>query len=441
MKKIISALIVFAMLCTALIAAIPASAATIDDSELKSLIKEVEELFEEDYEERSWRSLSTALAAAKTALSSAANQAEIDKAKDTLKREKEDLDHIPVSLEMLGEKIDDVETLVEKLVETEFTADNWQALRTALAAAKTAYDEDIDQNSKIADEYWALMDAFRVIKGELLEMLKKLMEDADRINNENDYAKKHNKQVGDYTVDTWALFETAYATAKENVESDDAEKFNASKVELTAAIKALVPIAVPDAAKQKVAELLDLADVLIPTDWSDSAWGMVELKVKQAKDAAKDPRVSVYLRAGNELETALKNLTNKDKTSKEVLPVRPVVDVAYLVELIEHVKTLKEADYTPESWKSLANALKEAELIVDNPRKAERVRATYEKLNKLRKDLVAVTPDPDESNSEDADNGADDEAGGCGGFVATTAVVMTSVLALGAAVVVKKKED
>ena len=69
---------------------------------------------------------------------------------------------------------------------------------------------------------------------------------------------------------------------------------------------------------------------------------------------------------------------------------------------------------------------------------------------------VEKTPEPTESESEtqgaterptedskatDKVTEPEEEKKGCGGVIATTAVVMTSVLALGAAFVAKKKED
>ena len=178
---------------------------------------------------------------------------------------------------------------------------------------------------------------------------------------------------------------------------------------------------------------------------------MLEIKVKQAMDAPNDPRVSTWVKAATELETALKNLTNKDKTSKEVLPDYPVGDTGYLQEYIDWCDdSLVEAKYTAESWKLFNTAYLRAKEVVANPRKAENVKSAWTNLKAAKEKLVedpnaqVVPAETDAPAATEATNNTtttDIVEVGCGGFIATTAVVMTSVLALGAAVVAKKKED
>ena len=94
------------------------------------------------------------------------------------------------------------------------------------------------------------------------------------------YAKKSGK-TEDYTDATLVPFREALKKARENVKKNDIELFNASIAELEAAIKALVPHPAPTDMINKCKELMELAKVLIPEQWPDAAWGMVDMKMKQ----------------------------------------------------------------------------------------------------------------------------------------------------------------
>ena len=443
MKKIVSALIICAMLCATFMAAIPAFAAT-DTAALNTLIKEVEVLYKEDFSAETWATLETALAAAKEALN-ATEQTAVDNAKSNLEAAKKGLKDAKVTRDMLKEKLDEAAALVKE----NYTKATWDTLQLAVEKAQEAYDLNSNLEIKIKSQFVALRDALRVMKYETAG-LDAVIAKANTILEENTFAEK----LGfgsDYTAATLDVFKAALTTAKTNVKSNDLEKINASITELNAAIEQLVANPAPQSMIDKAAALLDLADCLIATDWSDSAWGMVEIKVKQAKDAPNDPRVSVWVKAATELETALKNLTNKDKTSKEVLPDYPVVDTGYLDDLIKWCDdSLVEANYTAESWKIFNTAYLRAKEVSANPRKADNVYSAWSNL-KAAKDKLVIDPNAKVDAPAETQAPAATEANnatttdvvevGCGGFIATTAVVMASVLALGAAVVAKKKED
>ena len=440
MKKIISALIVITMLCMALVAAVPAFAAeeTVDYSKLESLIKEFDSYYADDYTAETWAVLQEKLAAAKEALK-ATTQAEVNAAFDALDAAKKGLKGPDVTREMLKEQIDRATALVE----AEYTKATWDALKLALDAAEEIYGKQIAVSTLLEPKYTALKKALREMKYETAA-LQAVINKANAINEASIFAEKLNFGA-DYTEATLTPFRTALNTAKTNVKSNDLTKINASITELEAAMAALVTNPAPQSMKDKCAELLELADLLIPADWPDAAWGMVEKKVKQAQDAPNDPKVSTYVKAATELETALKNLTNDKKTSKEVLPDPPVVDTAYLQDLIKWCDdNLVETAYTADSWKLLKQNYERAKGVVENPKKAEYVKSAWAALKDAKDKLVPV--DPSVAATGDAatatPSGSEDIVEvGCGGVVGTTAVVLTAVLGLGAAVVAKKRED
>ena len=437
MKKIISALIVISMLCMALVAVVPASAAdAVDYSKLQSLIKEFDAYYEEDWTAETWATLQEKLTAAKAALS-ATTQDEVNAAFDALDLAKKGLKAPKVTRDMLKEKLDAAAVLVQE----QYTKETWDKLALALKDAQEIYDKGTTTSTLLEPKFTALRDALRAMKYDSAP-LQAVINKAAAIDEASTYAKKSGF-TEDYTDATLTPFRTALATAKTNVKSNDIEKFNTSITELEAAMKALVANPAPQSQITKCEELLDLADVLIKEDWSDSAWGMVEIKVKQAQDAKNDPKVSTYVKAASELETALKNLTNDKKTSKEVLPDRPVVDTGYLQDLIKYIDdNLVEANYTADSWKLLADNYARAKAVVENPRKASNVKSAWAALNDAREKLVPVDPSVGATGDAGGDATTDDVVEvGCGGVVATTAVVITAVLGLGAAVVAKKRED
>ena len=443
MKKIISALIVITMLCMALVAVVPtfaADAAEVDYSKLDSLIKEFNAYYEEDYTPETWAPLQEKLAAAKEALK-ATTQAEVNAAFDALDAAKKALKETKATRDLLKAKLDLAEAIIAN--QKDYTKTSFDALKLAYDTAKAEYDKGTSLSTLLQTPFTALKTALRGMKYETAP-LQTILNKANDINKMSDWAA--NLGFGeDYTKATLDPFRAAIATANTNIKSNDLEKINASIAELEATMAALVKNPAPKSQLDKCAELLDLADVLIATEWPDAAWGMVEMKVAQAKKATEASLVSECVKAASELETALKNLTNKDKPSKEVLPERPVVDTTILKELIAFIdENLVETNYTPESWKILADNYQRAKATIENPRKAENVQSVWAALNDARKKLVEIDPALRPTEAATTPAGGETEEiveVGCGGVIATTAVVMTSVLALGAAVVAKKRED
>ena len=447
MKKIISAFMILAMLLATLSMAIPTFAtSTVDLSDLQNLIKDVEAESEEKYTQETWEALMAELELAKAvAGEQAPTQEKVDAAEEALQAKYDAL--AEPTRDDLKAKID-----AGKVFENEgFSAETWKKFEEALEAAEDFYEKNTvitnQLKAKLKTVYHNLVKALKDMKYDVTE-LRALVDKGNALFEANKFAEKtpcsvdgkNYKTYGsDFEKATYDPFVAALTTAKENIKSNNLELITVSTKELGDAIAALKVLPVPQELVDRNAELLNLADLLIPTDWPDAAWGMVEQKVLQAKEVSKNVKISTYVKAITQLETALKNLTNDEKTSKDVLPEPPVVNTKDLDDLIKWCDdNLVESGYTADSWRVLSEALTKAKNVSADPKKAEYVQSAYDRLNNARKALVAVEGGA-AAGGDDA-NGEPTEVG-CGGAIGATVVVMSAALALGATVVLKKKED
>ncbi len=445
MKKIISAMIICAMLLATLLAVVPASAEgdpTRDD--LKALIDQAEALDSTKYTELSWKNVATALDQAKKIYDNAASPAPLIKI-------------------------------------------NYQQLETAVKALK------VD-----------LTDINAVIK------------------------KAESLTESDYTPESWTAFQAVLTQVKTDATSNDIPTIEAAIETLNGAMDtALVALPVDEAAVVELANLLKLASLLVPEDYSDSAWGMVSIKIDQANATIEKPTITGYAVAIQQLNTALCNLT-----PEKVLPIPAVPDVAVLEKIISYIDSnFAEDMFTAESWATLQEAyapavalrdaavkhaelrkqyddlykeyaklrdayieyaedienaqsryeealrdnnndetaadvvaaletLEEAKLlaaapkaardaaldavdavivqIVDVARKQEEVQPTYEALDLAREGMKWAEKPATEPTTETPTTGDDFEEVGCEGIIGATAVVITAVLGLGVTVLGKK---
>lgn len=439
MKKIISILMILAMLCATLATAIPTFAADVNTKDLEDLVEDAEDMEDNQYTEETWDALTASVTAAKAVLNDQyPTQDAIDAAKADLQAKIAAL--VKVTKEYLREYINNA-----KAIEKEgFSDESWKALQDAIEEAEE-YCTEGGSEREFYKRYAALRDAYKEMQYDTTD-LAKLISTANGLVDSSKYAEKTPCAVdgknaktygGDYTEATYATLTAALATAKENVKSNKLDLITASIAELDAAIKGLQPNAVPSELLSRLDDLVDLAEALQKTDWEDTAWRMVETKVKQAQNAPQNAKVSTYVKAVNELETALKLLTNEDKTKNDILPDIPTYKLEYLITWCED--NLTEATYTAETWAELSASLASAKEIAAAPTRVKDVNSAYDKLFAAKEALAIAENAASDNNGGSDDSTVDDT--GCGGTIAATAVVMTAVLGLGTAVVLKKKED
>ena len=125
-------------------------AGEINTANLEAAIAKAEALNKDEYTEASWEAMQNALATAKAALEAKESQTAVDSAAEALdsavaalvKADSEDQVK-EVSTDALEKAI----STAEGLKESDYTADSWKALQSALTSAKTALAEKKDQTS------------------------------------------------------------------------------------------------------------------------------------------------------------------------------------------------------------------------------------------------------------------------------------------------------
>ena len=176
-----------------------------------------------------------------------------------------------------------------------------------------------------------------------------------------------------YTAASWTAFVLARRDAYEVLNKDDAKQpeIDAAKDALQAALDGLTLKPSKNTLQRLVTDNESKVDDTTYTEESRNA-------LKTALDAAKevlakeDPTEEELSKATSDLDAAIKGLT----------PAGQTVNKDALNAAIGEAKKLTEADYTPESWKPFADALKAAEDVLS---KAD---ATQDEVNAAVKALT-----------------------------------------------------
>lgn len=320
---------------------------------------------------------------------------------------------------------------------TNYSKATWDHLQNTIKSAQEAYDNANASDLIINMQVSALKSAIAGLKVDTTA-IDVILAEIDAVKTASDDIKKMGYSQGDYTEASWATLQEAVTEAKTAIASNDIEVVKAGAVALQAAFDKLEYNPVPTDITKKLADLLDLYERLVPEDYSDSAWGMVVIKVEQAEATANDKRLSANVIAATQLETALKNLT-EDK----VLPTPPVLDCEYIDGLFAHIDSLPEDMFTPESWAELREAYDAAKKVRETAKQQSEINDASVKLYAAQEKLVlAPKPtetDPPATEAPVATQAPAEEPAGCGGTIAIGATVVVAVL--GTAIVLKKKEN
>lgn len=335
--------------------------------------------------------------------------------------------------ELLKEQID----IAEALTPEKYSASSWENLQKNLAAAKEAYANENAQELILNMQLGTLKDAIKSLKIDTTE-LDALLAKVDEMEKASNDVKRLGYEQGDFTDASWATFQEAVQAAKDAKATNDLDTITAGTAAFKAAMEKIEYNPIPADLSKKLADLLELADILIPEDYSDSAWGMVVLKVEQAETLKDDMRLSTQVKITNELDTALRNL-DPDKN----LPKPPVLDYEYIDGLFAHIDSFSPDMFTAESWAELKKVYDEVKKVRETSKKQAEINDAAVELYNAQKKLV-LAPKPVETDppaTEPAATTPADDAAGCGGFVATSVAVVAVVATLGTAVVLKKKEN
>ena len=285
---------------------------------------------------------------------------------------------------------DDLKTLidaVEALDETKYTKVTWDALKKPLDEAKKVYDDATQPAVMVKISYQQLESVYKALKVDTKE-IKALIEKAEDL------------VESDYTPESWTAFQAILDQVRIDSATNDVATIDAAIVTLTEALDtALVALPVEDSAVAELDELVKLAGLLVPTDYSDSAWGMVAMKLEQAAATKAKPTITGMQTAIQQLNTALCNLT-VDK----VLPIPAVPDITPLANILKYIdENFEESMFTAESWAALkgpydaAVALRDA--AVKHDELCNKYNDLYKAYTKARDGYIAYAEEIDKAQS------------------------------------------
>ena len=337
---------------------------------LKALIEEYKELKEADYTHETWVKYEEALEAANGIVADNSNktQAEVDAATDALKAAKEALVKAPVDPQLDKSKLQAAVDAAKAKDENAYTTASYNAMEKVLAEAEELLTNGKDQaaiDAKAKDLNDAV--AALVERGNT-DALKALIAEY----------KAEGLKEADYTTDSWKAYTDALTAAEKVVKDNsnlDQAAVDAAKKALEDAHTALVKV--EQINKEALKAAIDAAKAADANLYTTDSYKAMKTVLSDAEKVLKDSKdqteIDAAAKALNDAVTALVQRGNTDA----------------LKALIEEYKDLKEADYTADSWKEYADALKAAKAIVEDNSNSDQA-AVDAALNALRDARVAL---------------------------------------------------
>ena len=308
----------------------------IDYSALIEQIQRTEGLIETEYTTHSWQEMITYLGNAKDAQSST-DQETVDKAAADLKRSIDSLVRVTISVDY-SELLREI-ARAEVLVQSDYTADSWTKLQTALKAARSATTSTDQSVNNAAKNLKFAIDTL-VSAGSIV--------DYSELQNQIRRAEALNEK--DYTADSWATMTKALAEAKKATSSQDQWVVDAASAGLRQAIDRLV---------RKTEEVvidysllvnyIAQAEALNSAEFTANSWNNLTYALNVAKGCLESKSQDEVDRAANELIYAIRALVRIGGDES--------VDYSELNRVIAEAEALNPKDYTKKSWQTVNDAL------------------------------------------------------------------------------------
>ncbi|KAB8290925.1 family 16 glycoside hydrolase [Bifidobacterium avesanii] len=355
-------------------------APTVNKDVLNALLAAAGKLAEKDYTADSWKPFSEALAAAKkVAADDAAAQADVDAAVAALAKAQGELvaaapepEPTPVDKTSLNAVV----KAAEGVDLSGYTEDSAKAFSEALAAAKKVAADDAATQTDVNAALEALVKAQAGLTVKPAE--KPEPTPADRTALGAAVASAGKLAEADYTAASWKPFAAALAAAKAVPADADQAAVNKASADLVKAQSALVKLLKVEGLKAAI----DSAGKLAEKDYTADSWK----PFSEALAAAKDTLAAAEAFNGDgakaraaaptqaDVDNAVKTLV---KAQGELVKVAPeptpepeptpgTVDKTALKAVVDAAAKLAEKDYTADSWKAFASALKSANDVLAN---------------------------------------------------------------------------
>lgn len=188
----------------------------------------------------------------------------------------------------------------------------------------------------------------------------------------------------EYTPNTYAELLVQLTAAEEVLSSAvSQDEINTAVTNLDKAISELVKVADTTA----LVTLIEKCEQLNESDYTTDSWSIFILELTEAKEIAKDKNASQ-----SDIDKKVEKLTSAKNSLEEVSEV--IVDTSKLEKEIAEEGKLSEADYTAESWKIYADALKTAkEVLADTNATQTEVDDAVAQLKEARESLIKRSSD------------------------------------------------
>ena len=390
----------------------------IDNSALVDAIEAAKALDEFDYTEADWADILAAIETAEGFLTSR-NQTAVNNATTALTELVEG--KTPLDRSELETAIADIDGAPNN----GYSDETWAALQTAIANAKQVLAASRDQ-AVINAATSALNAAVAALAAPDYTDLEAAIEIVEALNET------------DYTEEDWADILAAIETAKGYLTSNSQEAIDAAITALEAAVNAKTPID-----RSALQSAIDAAKALTETDYTAETWADLVAAIADAE-------AKLASRVQADIDEAVAALNAVVSALEEVAPEEPkedddALDFTALNASIAAAEALKEDDYTATSWAAMRAALVNAKKALSSANSQEDIDAAKKALDDAVAALKADSGDdnrddtPDDKPDDEDDDDGKKEKKGCGSAIAASAVVLTTVLALGLGF--KKKED
>ncbi|KAB8290124.1 family 16 glycoside hydrolase [Bifidobacterium avesanii] len=407
---------------------------------LQSVVDAAGKLVEAGYTADSWKPFAKALADAKTVLSDAnATQDAVNAAAKALADAQGALAEAPApSPEPEPTPVDKTALTAvvadAKAVKTDgYTAETVKAFNDAIKAAEAVLADKNATQKDVSKALTGLVSAWTGLKAESATPEPTPQPEADRTALNAAIAAAGKLTESGYTADSWKPFAEALATAK-SVAADakaDQAKVNAATAKLVETQGALVAVLKTDA----LSAVVKGAETLKQSGYTVETWSPFAKALKAAKDVlARTQQGGSAAPTQSEVDaaaTALASAQNALKTVKPAPEPQPnpqpqpeqpaAVDKTALKAAVEQGAKLTESDYTADSWKAFAAALKTAQDVLANGDATQQdvadaaaglvqaagalVRANAEGNNPQQPDQPADQPSKDQRPSADDQSG------------------------------------
>lgn len=193
----------------------------------------------------------------------------------------------------------------------------------------------------------------------------------------------------DYTTDSWKNMQTELQESKDLLakgnptEAEVKEQTTHLTDALNNLVKAEQPVN-PEVDTTKIAESIEKAEGLKESDYTAESWAAYQTALANAKAVMEAKESQEAVNAATEALNQAMNALVKTGTED---PVKKVTTEA-LEKAIATAGTLKESDYTADSWKALQTALASAKTALEEKKDQSTVDSATDELNKAISALV-----------------------------------------------------